>query len=110
MRVYESFGGSFPPSPPYWGKNYIMWDPSDSEGMQINRRHLRLADFDGDGVCDIWWISPVDGKVLRVWLNKIKTTGNFNWQELGDPAPGVTCTESDGISVFDWPVRVADIT
>ena len=43
MRIYESRGGSFPSNPPYWGDNYIIFDPVASMGRQLNRRDLHLV-------------------------------------------------------------------
>ncbi|KAL2256741.1 hypothetical protein VTK26DRAFT_1190 [Humicola hyalothermophila] len=114
MRIYESLGGNFPSSPPYWGRNYIIFDPEALIGRKLNRRHLYLADWDGDGLCDIIHVDWAGVDAMEVWINKYKKNGNFNewehWTEgngLPDPAPW--CFPPDGHGVLDNSVQFADL-
>ncbi|KAK3897538.1 killer toxin subunits alpha beta [Staphylotrichum tortipilum] len=113
MRIYESRGGSFPSEPPYWGPNYIIFDPPATMGRQINRRDLHLADWDGDGLCDIIYVDPIFFD-MEVWINKYRENNDFSswehWTEGAElPILPARCTEERGKGVFDNPVRFADI-
>lgn len=108
MRIYESRGGSFPPQPPYWGNNYIMWDMTATR--QMDRRDLHLADWDGDGLCDIIWVHP-ESPVVDVWINKYKQNNNFNtWEYRPNVGPkdNIWCPPR-GKAIFDLGVRFADL-
>ncbi|RYP93433.1 hypothetical protein DL770_000476 [Monosporascus sp. CRB-9-2] len=107
VRVYESMGGEFNPDPPYWGPNRIIFDQTSSR--QMDRRDIHLADWDGDGACDIIYTDPDTGHV-ELWLNQILTTGDFNWKYNSNPAPGVTCDQKRGIGIFDIPIHFADVS
>ncbi|KAH6856359.1 hypothetical protein B0I37DRAFT_402917 [Chaetomium sp. MPI-CAGE-AT-0009] len=113
MRIYESRGGSFPSEPPYWGPNYIIFDPPATMGRQLDRRDLHLADWNGDGLCDIIYADPVSHQ-LEVWINKYANNKDFShwehWTE-GNQLPNLDkrCTEERGTGIFDIPVRFADI-
>jgi hypothetical protein len=116
MRIYESLGGDFPSSPPDWGSSYIIFDPAASMGRQLNRRDLHLADWNGDGLCDIIHVDADTG-IMEVWVNKYAQNKDFSrweyWAEgAGSPnldAAGGRCREKRGHGVFDIPVRFADI-
>ncbi|PKS10949.1 hypothetical protein jhhlp_002708 [Lomentospora prolificans] len=94
-----------------WGPSRVIWDPKKDRDIYLDRRDLHLADWNGDGACDIIYVNPKDGGV-EVWLNQIKTTGDFNWAKMGDPAPGaeLKCKEKRGIGLYDLAVRFADLT
>ncbi|KAK1755378.1 hypothetical protein QBC47DRAFT_300196, partial [Echria macrotheca] len=107
MRIYESKGGSFSTAP-FWGPNYIIWDLTATR--QMDRRDLHLADWDGDGLCDIIWVQP-GGPVVDVWINKFGQNRNFNtWEYRHDVGPknGVYCPKR-GKGIFDLGVRFADL-
>ncbi|KAJ0109024.1 hypothetical protein J7T55_002216 [Diaporthe amygdali] len=106
MQIFEGLD-SFPENPPYWGNNYVMFDLTGSRAM--DRRDLHLADWNGDGACDIIYTNP-DGGAVEVWLNRIKTTGNFNWEYVGNPAPKLSCDQTRGVGINDLAVRFADLS
>ncbi|RMZ77642.1 hypothetical protein DV738_g4290, partial [Chaetothyriales sp. CBS 135597] len=111
MILYESFGGSFPDSPPYWGPHRQIWAATDSYGFEIDRRDLHLADWDGDGLCDIIYVKPDTGE-MEVWLNKLKKNGNIEWKlkrNVGPSGEQRPCPEKKGVGIFDLAVRFADI-
>jgi hypothetical protein len=116
MRIYESRGGTFPSSPPYWGENYVFWAATDHVGHEVDRRDLHLADWDGDGLCDIIYVNPDTGYMGGLWLNKFKTTGDLrsssNWVRASNPGPrgnDAPCREHRGVGIYDLAVRFADI-
>jgi hypothetical protein len=116
MRIYESLGGTFPAPPgPYWGNNYIFWTASDYVGHEVDRRDLHLADWDGDGLCDIIYVNPDTGYMDGVWLNQYKTTRNLassaNWRSVraGPHDSLAPCPERRGTHIYDLAVRFADI-
>ncbi|KAL6229273.1 SGNH hydrolase-type esterase domain-containing protein [Aspergillus navahoensis] len=92
----------------FWGPNKIIFDPKSVFGKDLDRRDLHLADFDGDGVCDIIWSDPDQNNQLHVWRNRIKEAGDFNWAH--QLVNGPRCTEKRGAGFFDRPVHMADIT
>ncbi|KAK9413786.1 putative SGNH hydrolase-type esterase domain-containing protein [Seiridium unicorne] len=107
VRLYESMGGEFSADPPYWGPNRIIFDETASR--QMDRRDIHLADWDGDGACDIIYTDPDTGHV-ELWLNQILITGDFDWTYNSDPAPGVTCDQTRGVGIFDIPIHFADVS
>ncbi|KAI7785936.1 hypothetical protein LA080_005597 [Diaporthe eres] len=106
MHIHEALD-AFPDSPPYWGSDYVMFDLTGSRAM--DRRDLHLADWDDDGACDIIYTNP-DGGAIEVWMNRIKTTGNFNWEYIGNPAPQLSCDQKRGVGINDLAVRLADLS
>jgi hypothetical protein len=69
-----------------------------------------LADWDGDGACDIIWTDPDDNNTVALWRNRIKETGDFNWDYQENPAPDLYCNERRGLGFFDRPVHLADVS
>ncbi|KAL2819388.1 hypothetical protein BJX63DRAFT_428611 [Aspergillus granulosus] len=110
MRIYPNKGLSefSDSSESYWGSDYVIFDPSSVFGRDLDRRDLHLADWDGDGVCDIIWTDPDNANRMHVWRNRIKETGSYNWEYHFDGTP--SCNEKRGIGFFDRPVHMADIT
>lgn len=74
----------------------------------MHRKDLHLADWDGDGDCDIIHVDPDRDNAIEVWLNK--DPGSWEWEYLANPAPGVTCSEKRGIGLHDLAVQFADLT
>ncbi|KAJ4404934.1 hypothetical protein N0V82_010404 [Gnomoniopsis sp. IMI 355080] len=106
MWIWEALD-AFPAQPKYWGKDYLMWDITGQRSL--DRRDLTLADWDGDGACDIIYASP-DGGAVEVWRNQIKSTGKLEFEYMSNPAPGVSCDQPRGYGQFDISVRFADLT
>ncbi|KAL3431446.1 hypothetical protein BDV09DRAFT_188416 [Aspergillus tetrazonus] len=113
MRIYPNKGLSFVSNDgeSYWGPNYVIFDPASmSINRDLDRRDLHLVDWDGDGACDIIWTDPDNLNRPRLFRNRIKETGDFNWEYTANPAPTVACPERRGLGFFDRPVQLADIT
>jgi hypothetical protein len=108
MRIYPNRGVQTGGS--YWGPSSVFFDPSAMNGRDIDRRDLHLIDWDGDGACDIVWTDPLANNRPRLWRNRIKETGNFNWEYHENPAPALHCPERRGVGFFDRPVHFADIS
>ncbi|KAM0542975.1 hypothetical protein ACHAPJ_012532 [Fusarium lateritium] len=110
--LYESLGGQFPDDPPYWGPNREIWRAETVWGDKIDRRDLHLADWDGDGLCDIIYVRP-DTNTMEVWLNQYKKNGDFGfWEHISNTGPTGSykrCEEHRGVGIFDLAVRFADI-
>jgi hypothetical protein len=95
----------------YWGDNYVIFDPAAlSVNMDLDRRDLHLADWDGDGLCDIIWTDPNNNNSIRLWRNRYREVGEFEWEYHATPAPELYCPEERGIGYFDRPVHMADLT
>jgi hypothetical protein len=80
----------------FWDYQGIIWSPP--RGM--HRKDLHLADWDGDGDCDIIYVDPGNNAV-EVWLNEGLQKGTWEWTHLSNPAPGVSCSETRGIGIHD---------
>ncbi|KAL5362439.1 hypothetical protein BJX96DRAFT_177152 [Aspergillus floccosus] len=97
--------------PNFWGPNYNIFDPAaQAIGRDLSRRDLHLIDWDGDGACDIVWTDPDNQNRPQLWRNRIKETGNFDWEWHSNPAPDLYCPEKHGLGLFDNPVHFADIS
>ncbi|GAB1210904.1 hypothetical protein ATERTT37_000014 [Aspergillus terreus] len=95
----------------FWGANEIIFDPTQEQiGMKLDRRDLHLADWDGDGACDIIWTDPDNQNKMQVWRNKIKDTGSFGWEYNTNAADELYCPEHRGLGFFDRPVHFADVS
>ncbi|RDW68818.1 putative esterase [Aspergillus mulundensis] len=112
MRIYPNKGlVNITNDESYWDANYVIFDPSSLPiGRDLDRRDLHLADWDGDGACDIIWTDPDSGNKPHLFRNRIKETGAFDWEYDATPAPALSCPETRGVGFFDRPVHIADIT
>ncbi|KFY17830.1 hypothetical protein V492_00359 [Pseudogymnoascus sp. VKM F-4246] len=90
----------------FWDYSGIIWSPP----QEMHRKDLHLADWDGDGDCDIIYVDPDNNNAIEVWLNERPQKGTWEWTHLSNPAPSVTCSESRGIGINDLAVRFADLT
>lgn len=101
MYLYANRGkGHIADSDPdgYWNPIGVIWTPPS--GTSMDRRDLHLADWDGDGDCDIIYTNP-NGGAVQVWLNNYPSTGTWGWSYLPNPAPGVTCAQKRGLGITD---------
>ncbi|GES66464.1 esterase [Aspergillus terreus] len=113
MRLYPNRGLVEVPTDgsSFWGANEIIFDPTQEQiGMKLDRRDLHLADWDGDGACDIIWTDPDNQNKVQVWRNKIKDTGSFDWEYNMNATDGLYCPEHRGLGFFDRPVHFADVS
>lgn len=75
-----------------------MWTPP----KDLDRRDLHLANWDGDGDCDIIWANPENGNV-RVWINDYPTKGTWTgvFCEIPTAVLPLACSEKRGIGIHD---------
>jgi hypothetical protein len=80
-------------------------------GVIYNTQHIRseihLADFNGDGKCDILLVDRATG-ATTVIQNKYDSSG-FHFSNLGVQTGSASCTEGYGYSKHDRGVRWSDI-
>ncbi|CAG8901464.1 unnamed protein product [Penicillium egyptiacum] len=113
MHIYPNKGLSSAPDDgtSFWGPNKDIFDPhTTGPKKDLSRRDLHLVDWDGDGACDIVWTDPDNKNRVSLWINKIKDTGDFNWEYHSDPASELYCPEKRGMGQFDNPVHMADVS
>lgn len=96
MQLWASRGKKFLPSDDpdgWWDYKGYMWRPPS----EMSRRDLHLADWDGDGLCDIIYVDPDHGAV-KVWINQIKN-GMPTFTERD--APALRCGQKKGLGMRD---------
>ena len=81
----------------FWEPGGTIWTPP----REMHRKDLHLADWDGDGDCDIIYVDPDRDNAVEVWLNNFPEKGKWDWTRVDNPAPGVTCKEKRGIGASD---------
>lgn len=99
MEVWANRGkGTITDSDPdgYWSYEGTMWTPPGN----MNRRDLHLADWDGDGACDVIYTDPSSGAV-QVWINNYPKTGTWTWTYKSNPAPTLSCFQTRGLGIYD---------
>jgi len=102
MTIYPNAGKtSIASGESWWSGSEAMWDPYSTIGKDLNRRDLHLADWDGDGACDIIWTDPDNNNHVSVWLNGYKSSGSWNWVYLANPAPELSCNQKRGLGIYD---------
>ncbi|KAK8047725.1 hypothetical protein PG996_015789 [Apiospora saccharicola] len=91
-------------NPPNWKE-----DTKTLFNIGRNRRSIHLADWDGDGKCDLLSQRKSDG-ALEWWRNGYdKATGRFTFEYKGFVAGSEKCSQGWGASIFDRGLRLADI-
>ncbi|KAL2205673.1 hypothetical protein CC79DRAFT_1311155 [Sarocladium strictum] len=86
-----------------------FWVPPQN----IHRKNLHLADWNGDGYCDIIWVDPSRNNRLRVWINNYGKTKNWRASNTFEEVRGfadLECNDKNGIGISDVAVRFADIS
>lgn len=78
----------------YWEYKGEIFRPPNN----INRKDLHLADWDGDGACDVIYADPDTGAV-QVWINNYPTTQTWDWTPI--TVAGLSCSEKRGLGTFD---------
>jgi len=87
--------------PPSWTDKGVIHKADDWP-----RKKIRLADIDGDGKCDLVFISPNNDAVH--WRKNTfdgKAYGFGDRQQLA----GLSCPNQDGVGLFDVAIEFADI-
>lgn len=79
----------------WWDYRGYMWEPP----TEMSRRDLHLADWGGDGRCDIIYMDPKTG-VVQVWINEGED-GLLGFKALEKPAPQLKCAHRNGLGLRD---------
>lgn len=80
----------------FWDAKVDMWTPPED----MDRKDLHLADWDGDGACDIIWVNPEKGNV-RVFINDYPTKQSWDGAFREISAPDLSCDSKQGIGFHD---------
>lgn len=92
---------------PYWHEHASVLS------VGYDRKGIHVADWDGDGLCDILKVDEHTGEV-QMWQNK----WNPQTQKFSFPVSGTTvlsgtapyaCKQGWGVGLWDLGVRFADI-
>jgi hypothetical protein len=111
MRLYPNAGKKTLVGDPssFWGDVVNpMWTPPGNANM--DRRDLHLADWDGDGDCDIIHVNRATGNV-RVWRNNYPTLRQWSgaFTEIQN-VPTLTCAQKRGIGIDDREFSALSLT
>ncbi|KNG81650.1 hypothetical protein ANOM_009765 [Aspergillus nomiae NRRL 13137] len=88
-----------------------VWKPEGTEIFNVkkDRKSLHLADFDGDGKCDLWAVNRDTGEA-EIWLNKWSDNAQGNYfQYKGVLTGNARCTQGWGVGLDDLGLRFADL-
>ena len=72
------------------------------------RQEIHLADFNGDGKCDVLLVDRASGATTVIQNNYSPASG-FSFSNLGVQTGAATCTEGYGHDKHDRGVRWNDI-
>ncbi|CAM1502615.1 Fc.00g073910.m01.CDS01 [Cosmosporella sp. VM-42] len=78
-----------------------MFEPRNYVSMDLDRRDLRLTDWDGDGKRDIIWVNPGNQNRVSVFLNQCSPGGGWKWNYQSNTAPRLYCPENRGLGLYD---------
>jgi hypothetical protein len=87
-----------------------LWNVGTEQlfNIQRSRRSIHIADWDGDGKCDILSQRQSDG-ALEMWKNNWNSVSGWNFEYKGFVTGPATCTEGWGVNIFDRGLRLADL-
>lgn len=92
--------------PWHWGTYYQVLN-INADGGHPDRRSVHLADWNGDGYCDVIYYVLISYEI-EWWQNlydKGKKSVSFSFAGKID----AMCTEGIGVGMFDLGLRLADI-
>ncbi|KAL5083333.1 hypothetical protein Trisim1_001784 [Trichoderma cf. simile WF8] len=91
-------------SPPDWGHSISI-----TLSVPGPRVGIHLADFDGDGRCDVIVQDKATG-ALTLWHNDYDATAKLlKFSNQGVKSGSASCTQGWGVGIFDRGMRIADI-
>ncbi|KAH6611487.1 hypothetical protein Trco_001507 [Trichoderma cornu-damae] len=91
-------------SPPEWGHSISV--TLSVPGPRIG---IHLADWDGDGRCDVLVQDRASG-ALTLWHNDYDAGAKtLKFSNQGVKSGGATCTQGWGVGIFDRGMRLADV-
>ncbi|ETN41282.1 uncharacterized protein HMPREF1541_03217 [Cyphellophora europaea CBS 101466] len=102
MTLYENIA-----DPPNWGQH-----PVPVYSFNRDRKGLHLADWNGDGKCDVLYVDRFSGAV-EWWENTFNSNnGRTPTFEFRGNVQGISrlCREGWGVGLFDLGLRFADIS
>jgi hypothetical protein len=70
---------------------------------------IHLADWDGDGLCDVLTQDRATGALTWFQNTYVSDTDTVQFANRGIVNPGQSCTQGWGVGVFDRGMRLADI-
>jgi hypothetical protein len=91
-------------NPAYWGN-----DGRITLSVPGPRNGIHLADWNGDGKCDVLVQNKASG-ALTLWENRYDaSTKKLTFANVGVVTGAATCTQGWGVNIFDRGMRLADI-
>jgi hypothetical protein len=90
--------------PPAWGH-----DTKITLSVPGPRTGIHLADWNGDGKCDVL-VQDKNSGALTLWENRYDASTNIlKFANVGVVTGAATCTQGWGVNIFDRGVRLADM-
>ncbi|KAL1595342.1 hypothetical protein SLS60_010033 [Paraconiothyrium brasiliense] len=91
-------------NPPYWGNSGRI-----TLSVPGPRMGVHLADWDGDGKCDVLVQNKETG-ALTMYENRYDaSTKKLTFANVGVVTGAATCNQGWGVNIFDRGMRLADI-
>ncbi|KAK2757692.1 hypothetical protein FQN54_004661 [Arachnomyces sp. PD_36] len=88
--------------PPNWGQDGIIFN------QYWPHKRIRIADIDGDGKCDIIFLQE-DATIATWYKTQYSDDDGFDFTRMGTIPEISSCSQRDGVGLFDLAVRFADI-
>ncbi|OJJ35887.1 hypothetical protein ASPWEDRAFT_41117 [Aspergillus wentii DTO 134E9] len=88
-----------------------VWSPEGQQIFEANadRKAVHLADFDGDGKCDLWVTDRTTGSA-EVWINQYDLASEtMKWNPIGSVTGNASCTQGWSVGLYDIGLAFHDI-
>ncbi|KAK4903718.1 Glucan endo-1,3-alpha-glucosidase agn1 [Elasticomyces elasticus] len=89
-----------------WGSSYFVLN-INTDGGTRDRRNVHLADWNGDGMCDVIYHDASNGQA-EWWKNTYTPKGGVGFEYEGW-IDNAVCDSGTGVGLFDLGLRFADI-